>query len=339
MELHGWGGGASSLAAARSVPFCVDSPLSAGGGVFGPIREEDEEDARALRSLRASFVKPELSESGGGGGGFVGRTRSGSDVGVRGGSDRPSLDAGSGGYPRACFWAAAAAAPAGHRFSGDAGASSSGFSDRASSGGLNGGDASGVDCGVLPHLLAKYADVYNKHGRIGIYNRAEREAILERFRHKRRRRVFRKKIRYSCRKNLADKRLRIKGRFVRMSAEQRAALELELAGGGGGVAGVGASGTGEGGGVAAPGSGGEMAGGGGRVQRRGRGVSLGSEGDRGYGDDEAGYGGGYCGYGDDDGSDRTGQGDDADGEDGGDDIDAEEPPVPGVRVRRHSIAY
>lgn len=69
---------------------------------------------------------------------------------------------------------------------------------------------------ILPHMLAKYADLYNKHGRIGIYTREERDAIIARFREKRLRRVWKKKIRYSCRKNLADKRIRVKGRFVKL---------------------------------------------------------------------------------------------------------------------------
>mmetsp|Transcript_14096 Transcript_14096/g.42173 ORF Transcript_14096/g.42173 Transcript_14096/m.42173 type:complete len:250 (-) Transcript_14096:887-1636(-) len=68
---------------------------------------------------------------------------------------------------------------------------------------------------VLPHMMAKYAGVYNKHGRIGIYTPDERQAILRRFHEKRLRRVWTKKIRYNCRKSLADKRIRVKGRFVK----------------------------------------------------------------------------------------------------------------------------
>ena len=60
--------------------------------------------------------------------------------------------------------------------------------------------------------------VYNKNGRIGIYTPAERAAIIARFQSKRTRRVWNKKIRYNCRKNLADRRLRVKGRFVKRSA-------------------------------------------------------------------------------------------------------------------------
>lgn len=80
---------------------------------------------------------------------------------------------------------------------------------------------------------------YNLNGRIGIYTREvssiiisltiyyffvyllylffnqERNAIILRFKEKRKNRVWKKKIRYHCRKNLADSRVRIKGRFVK----------------------------------------------------------------------------------------------------------------------------
>ena len=39
--------------------------------------------------------------------------------------------------------------------------------------------------------------------------------IIKRYQEKRRRRIWTKKIRYSCRKNLADRRTRVKGRFVK----------------------------------------------------------------------------------------------------------------------------
>jgi hypothetical protein len=50
----------------------------------------------------------------------------------------------------------------------------------------------------------------------------ERAAIINRFHGKRARRVWNKKIRYNCRKNLADRRMRVKGRFVKRSTEQAA---------------------------------------------------------------------------------------------------------------------
>jgi hypothetical protein len=63
--------------------------------------------------------------------------------------------------------------------------------------------------------------VYNKNGRIGIYTPCERAAIIARFQGKRSRRVWNKKIRYNCRKNLADRRLRVKGRFVKRDSPPR----------------------------------------------------------------------------------------------------------------------
>mmetsp|Transcript_30374 Transcript_30374/g.39205 ORF Transcript_30374/g.39205 Transcript_30374/m.39205 type:complete len:525 (+) Transcript_30374:240-1814(+) len=70
----------------------------------------------------------------------------------------------------------------------------------------------------LPHAFSRLSHIYNQHGRIGIYTPAERAAILERFRQKRERRIWKKKIRYNCRKNLADKRHRVKGRFVKSTS-------------------------------------------------------------------------------------------------------------------------
>lgn len=50
--------------------------------------------------------------------------------------------------------------------------------------------------------------------RVGAYTLEERAALLARFHSKRGRRIWRKKIKYDCRKKLADKRPRLKGRFV-----------------------------------------------------------------------------------------------------------------------------
>ena len=69
--------------------------------------------------------------------------------------------------------------------------------------------------------------MYNQNGRIGIYTPAERAAIIARFNAKRQRRVWNKKIRYNCRKSLADRRLRVKGRFVKRSEQELLAKEIQ----------------------------------------------------------------------------------------------------------------
>eukprot|EP00554_Chaetoceros_debilis_P015651 CAMPEP_0194125094 /NCGR_PEP_ID=MMETSP0150-20130528/59282_1 /TAXON_ID=122233 /ORGANISM="Chaetoceros debilis, Strain MM31A-1" /LENGTH=800 /DNA_ID=CAMNT_0038818885 /DNA_START=703 /DNA_END=3105 /DNA_ORIENTATION=- len=78
-----------------------------------------------------------------------------------------------------------------------------------------------LEKGVMPfpHSLEKYKEIYNKNGRIGIYTPAERAAIISKFNSKRTRRTWKKKIRYNCRKNLADRRMRVKGRFVKRAVE------------------------------------------------------------------------------------------------------------------------
>ena len=68
--------------------------------------------------------------------------------------------------------------------------------------------------------------MYNLCGRVGIYTPTERAAILVRFHDKRTRRNWQKKIRYNCRKSLADSRVRVKGRFVKRATEQEQELLL-----------------------------------------------------------------------------------------------------------------
>lgn len=57
----------------------------------------------------------------------------------------------------------------------------------------------------------------NKAGRIGIYTKEQRRARVQKFHSKRKMRIWRKRIKYDCRKKLADSRPRIKGRFVKRS--------------------------------------------------------------------------------------------------------------------------
>lgn len=56
----------------------------------------------------------------------------------------------------------------------------------------------------------------NKHFKqIGTLTPEERKAKIERYKQKKWRRTFNKKINYDCRKKVADKRDRLKGRFVK----------------------------------------------------------------------------------------------------------------------------
>jgi len=77
-------------------------------------------------------------------------------------------------------------------------------------------DASQGDGFSLSHTACPM-DLLNKGGRIGIYLPEERKARIAKFHSKRRSRIWRKRIKYDCRKKLADSRPRIKGRFVKRS--------------------------------------------------------------------------------------------------------------------------
>jgi len=56
-------------------------------------------------------------------------------------------------------------------------------------------------------------------GFVGIYSPEQRRHRIERFEQKRKNRVWTKKVKYDVRKNFADSRLRVKGRFVKKEDE------------------------------------------------------------------------------------------------------------------------
>jgi len=73
------------------------------------------------------------------------------------------------------------------------------------------------DCQQMLDLSQLNFELINKGGRIGIYLPAARKERLAKFHRKRQNRIWRKRIKYDCRKKLADSRPRIKGRFVKRS--------------------------------------------------------------------------------------------------------------------------
>jgi hypothetical protein len=64
---------------------------------------------------------------------------------------------------------------------------------------------------------------------IGVYSPEERRKRIDRYLEKRRRRVWTKKVDYDVRKNFADSRLRVKGRFVKKEDEEVLIQMLSLA--------------------------------------------------------------------------------------------------------------
>jgi len=57
--------------------------------------------------------------------------------------------------------------------------------------------------------------------RVGAYSPDSRRRVINRFLEKRRSRIWKKRIKYDVRKNFADSRLRVKGRFVRKEDEEQ----------------------------------------------------------------------------------------------------------------------
>lgn len=60
----------------------------------------------------------------------------------------------------------------------------------------------------------------SKHGYIGAYSPDARRKRIQRFLEKRKKRVWTKKVKYDVRKNFADSRMRVKGRFVKKEDEE-----------------------------------------------------------------------------------------------------------------------
>mmetsp|Transcript_3451 Transcript_3451/g.4983 ORF Transcript_3451/g.4983 Transcript_3451/m.4983 type:complete len:225 (+) Transcript_3451:252-926(+) len=58
-------------------------------------------------------------------------------------------------------------------------------------------------------------------GKVGVYTRDERKKLISKFLKKRESRIWKKRVKYDVRKNFADSRLRVKGRFVRKEDEEQ----------------------------------------------------------------------------------------------------------------------
>ena len=75
--------------------------------------------------------------------------------------------------------------------------------------------------------VTSFRDDSSKSGYVGIYSPEARRKRIERFNEKRKHRVWKRNIKYYVRKNFADSRVRIKGRFVRKDEEHLLLLNKE----------------------------------------------------------------------------------------------------------------
>ena len=74
-------------------------------------------------------------------------------------------------------------------------------------------------------------------GYLGLYPPNERQRRIDRFLNKRRSRIWSKSVKYDVRKNFADSRIRVKGRFVKKEEQEYMLESLGIISGGGGSGG------------------------------------------------------------------------------------------------------
>ncbi|RHY34002.1 hypothetical protein DYB32_001230 [Aphanomyces invadans] len=81
-------------------------------------------------------------------------------------------------------------------------------------------NASAFLSGTLNTSAGGLSDAEKKAAFVGAYSPDSRRKRVEKFLDKRQKRVWRKEVKYDVRKNFADSRLRVKGRFVKKEDEQ-----------------------------------------------------------------------------------------------------------------------
>lgn len=74
---------------------------------------------------------------------------------------------------------------------------------------------------AVPLASMAMAATATANGKVGVYTHEERRKLIDKFLRKRDKRIWRKRVKYNVRKNFADSRLRVKGRFVRKEDEEQ----------------------------------------------------------------------------------------------------------------------